>query len=291
MGKVYDALRRAEEQRAQRLQETADAGVAPAVPLVNESAVDTATPAAAPSAPARRARSVLGGLTGESRSEPESAAELNKRRVALLQPDSFAAEQFRSLRARIDSIGATRPVRTIAITSARAGDGKTMAAISLAAVSAMQPGARVLLVDCDLRMPSVAQSLGLRVDAGLMEVLQGTATLPQAVSRADASALEVLPVRGRPSNPSELLGSPAMKQLLEQAATSYDRIVLDLPPTLGLPDAKIVSQLSDGVVFVVRADETPAGDVEAAIEVLERDRVLGLVMNGMTAEINAYSRA
>ena len=287
MGKVYDALRRAEEQRAQRLQETAEAGIPPAMPLATDPAVESV-----PAQPKRRPRKVLGALRqSDAPAEPASAAELNKRRVALLQPDSFAAEQFRSLRARIDSLGAVRPVRTLAITSARAGDGKTMAAISLAAVSAMQPGARVLLIDCDLRMPSVAQSLGLRVDAGLMEVLQGTASLDQAISRPDASPLEVLPVRGLPSNPSELLGSPAMRQLLEQAASSYDRIILDLPPTLGLPDAKIVSELSDGVVFVVKADSTPQSDAEAAIEVLERDRVLGLVMNGVADEMSAYSRA
>ena len=241
--------------------------------------------------PPRAKRNTL-GLLGEKKAtaEPDSASDLNKRRVALLQPDSFVAEQFRTLRARLDSIAATRPVETVAITSARAGDGKTMASISLAAVNAMQPGARVLLIDCDLRMPAVASSLGLRVDAGLMEVLNGSATLEQAIKRPDQSQLDVLPVRGLPSNPSELLGSDAMRALLQDVAGKYDRVVLDLPPTLGLPDAKIVSEICDGIVFVVRADETPASDVEAAIEVLDRSRILGLVMNGLVGETTGYAR-
>jgi len=286
MGKVYDALKRADEQRARRVHETASATAA-APPLF-----DPAPAATAPAAPGPRRVRPLGLLASLSRAArkraPETAGELNKRRITLLQPESFVAEQFRTLRARLDSLGATRPTRTIAVTSALPGDGKTLAAIGLAVVNSMQPGRRVVLVDCDLRKPSVAASLGLRVDAGLAEVLEGTASLEDAVQRVEGSQLDVLPVRSIPQNPSELLASENMGKLLEALAQRYDRVILDLPPTLGLPDAKTMSELCDGVVFVVRADVTPEPEISSALDVIDRRRVLGLVMNGSEPLASRY---
>jgi capsular exopolysaccharide synthesis family protein len=179
-------------------------------------------------------------------------------------------------------------VRTLAVTSALPGDGKSLAAIGLAVVSSMQPGRRVVLVDCDLRKPAVAASLGLSVDAGLAEVLEGAASLEDAVTRAEGSQLDVLPVRAQPSNPSELLASENMRKLLEALASQYDRVVLDLPPTLGLPDAKTMSELCDGVIFVVRANVTPEPEIAAALDVIDRRRILGLVMNGSDPVASRY---
>jgi len=276
MGKVYDALRKAEDQRARRIAEAAT--VAPEPNFLP------------PAQPGRGADGAavferMRGLTAPA--SVEGGDVYNKRRIVLLQPESAVAEQFRSLRARIDALGEGRPLRTIAVTSALPGEGKTMAAISLAAVSAMQLGSKVVLVECDLREPTIAASLGLRVDAGLAEVLDG-APLEQAIQRAPGSPLDVLAVRGVPQNPSELLSSERMDRLLETLATRYERVIVDLPPTLGLPDAKTISGSCDGTVFVVRADQTPQPDVEAALEVLGRDRVIGVVMNDANAELDRY---
>jgi capsular exopolysaccharide synthesis family protein len=281
MGKVYDALKRAEEQRTRRAREASS--VREPLP-----AFEGEAPAAAPAA--KGGRGLLAGLARSRRkaAAPEKAGALNKRRITLLQPESFVAEQFRTLRARLDALAATRAVRTLAVTSALPGDGKTLAAIGLAVVYSMQPGRRVVLVDCDLRRPTVAASLGLRVDAGLAEVLADGAGLEDAVVRVEGSNLDVLPVRTMPANPSELLASEGMRKLLEALASRYDRVILDLPPTLGLPDAKTVSELCDGVVFVVRADVTPEPEVAAALEVLDRRRVLGLVMNGAAPIASRY---
>lgn len=282
MGKVYDALRRAEEQRTRRVHETASAASLPPPAELGPHAVP-------PPRPRSRARGLFSGLAKSVRgSSAEPANALNKRRITLLQPESFVAEQFRTLRARIDSLAASRPVRTIAVTSALPGDGKSLAAIGLAVVYSMQPGRRTLLVDCDLRQPALAASLGLRVDAGLAEVLTGGATLEDAVLRVEGSELDVLPVRAIPQNPSELLASETMPKLLESLAARYDRVILDLPPTLGLPDAKTVSEICDGVVFVVRADVTPEPEVASALEVIDRRRVLGLVMNGAEPTSSRY---
>ncbi len=280
MAKVYDALRRAEEERKRR------AGQAPAPALAElewEPAGHTVQP--------RRVafwKRWLGALTGPRRRSPVSPADVNRRRISLLQPDSYAAEQFRALRGRIDSIAAQRRIRSIAITSALPGEGKTTSAVNLAVVTAMSVGRRVLLVDCDLRKPKVHQSLGLLPEAGLAEVLTDTRSLDQAVLKVEGVNLEVLAVRGRPPNPSELLASSRMRELVEEMTQRYDRVILDTPAALGLPDSKTVSELCDGLVVVVRAGVTSNRDVQATLELMDRSRLLGLVVNGAQIDQSRY---
>jgi capsular exopolysaccharide synthesis family protein len=280
MGKVYDALRKAEGQRTRR------AETAPAAPGHEwEQPLRAREQRKAPlwrrllsRAKARETREQLGAS--------------NKRRIAMLQPDSFVAEQFRSLRARLDSLAQERPIRTITVTSARKGEGKTIAAVNFALVTAMSVGRRVLLVDCDMREPQVHRTLGLRPETGLAEVLTDQASLDDAIIKVDGINLEVLPVRALPPNPSELLSSPKMRVVMEELARNYDTVVLDSPSTLDIPDAKSVSEYSDGLLFVVRADETPEDDVEAALDVLDRRRVLGLVLNdARIASDTGYTRS
>ncbi len=290
MGKVYDALRRAEEQRTQRVRETA---AAPAAPLAPEVTIPTGAPperAPAPTIPARPPRKPFWKrwFARSSREAPETVGGLNKRRITMLQPESYVAEQFRTLRGRIDSLAAQQPLRTIAVTSAVAGEGKTTAAVNFALVSAMSVGRRVLLVDCDLRRPKVHQSLGLRVDAGLSELLEGDAAPEEAITAVQGSSLQVLPVRTLPHNPSELLASSRMSELVEKLAESYDRVVLDVPAVLGIPDAKTITDLCDGVIFVVKADSTAEEEVTSALEVVDRRRVLGVVLNGEVRGADRY---
>jgi len=269
MGKVYDALRKAESQRARR----ADAAAA----LPGHEWERTGRAEEARKEPFWRRFVTRGRTAGAGVSDDVSAP--NKRRFAMIRPDSFIAEQFRSLRARIDSISAERPVRTLTITSALKGEGKTIAAVNFALVTAMSVGRRVLLVDCDMREPQVHRTLGLRPETGLAEVLTDQASLDDAIIKVDGINLEVLPVRALPPNPSELLASPKMRQVVEELARSYDTVILDSPSTLGIPDAKSISELTDGLVLVVRADKTPEEDLEAALDILDRRRVLGLVLN------------
>ncbi len=282
MAKVYDALRRAEAERKRRGSTEAD--VAPVARLDWEPETTVSAPVAVPTArePFYRRLRFFRRPVGD-----ESAGDLNKRRISLLQPDSFVAEQFRGLRGRIDAIASERPIRTIAVTSAMPGEGKTTAAINLAVVTSLSVGRRVLLIDCDLRRPKVHRSLGIQPEAGLAEVLTDQVSFEGAVVKADGN-LEILGVRGRPTNPSELLSSARMSELIEEVARLYDRVILDTPAALGLPDAKAVADLCDGVVMVVRADTTRQEDVQTVLEILDRDRVLGLVMNGTHADQGRY---
>jgi len=218
----------------------------------------------------------------------DTTSDLNKRRIAMLQPDSYVAEQFRTLRGRIDSLASQRPIKTIAVTSANAGEGKSTAAINLAAVTAMSVGRSVLLIDCDLRKPRIHKSLGFEPSAGLAEILLQQCSFDDAVLKVEGINLDVLAVRNPPSNPSELLASGEMRSLLDEVTRRYDRVILDTPATLGLPDAKTVSELCDGLVVVVRADVTPREDVQAALDILDRRRVLGLVLNGTELDRRQY---
>ena len=166
-----------------------------------------------------------------------------------------------------------------------------MSAISLAAVSAMQLGRRVVLVECDLREPTIAAALGLRLDAGVTEILVDGAPLERAIQRAPGTQLDVRGGAGARRRTRRSCSPPRRSaRLLEQLAARYERVILDLPPTLGLPDAKTVSGLCDGMVFVVRADKTPQADIESALEVLGRERVLGVVMNGADAPTDQYTK-
>ena len=270
MAKHYEALQRAEAERRRKVA----GSPLPAAPTEWDT-----TPSTARSPRSSLAKRLFASMR-RNRGKVDTSNEINKRRISILQPESFAAEQFRTLRGRIDSLATQQPIKSVALVSANADEGKSMAAINLAVVTSMSVGRKVLLVDCDLRRPKIHRSLGVEPRVGLGEVLSGDAQLEDAIVQVDAVNMDVLPVRTRPGNPSELLASVAMKQLLEKTSELYDQVILDTPACLGLPDAKTVSELCDGVVLVVRADSTPRQDVEAVLEVLDQRQVLGLVLNG-----------
>jgi capsular exopolysaccharide synthesis family protein len=278
MPKHYEALQRAEQERRRK-----------------STGMDSPLPASVPfegpttSAVSTRSQGLLSRLfRSRTRSPVEAPSEANKRRIAMLQPESYVAEQYRSLRGRIDALASQRSMKTLAVTSANSGEGKSTCAVNLATVTAMSVGRKVLLVDCDLRRPKIHLTLGVQPRTGLAEVLLGEATLEDAIQKLDGINLEILPVRSIPANPSELLASPAMRRVIEEVAGRYDRVILDTPACLGLPDAKSVSEFCDGLVMVVRADVTPKEDVEAALDILDRRRVVGMVLNGSEATREQY---
>ncbi len=281
MAKVFDALQRAEQDRKRAAGDTSSSVMPLGVPAAPPKARAKPAPAKRPLGERLRDR------VGRSR-VPKTSAEMNKRRISLLQPDSYVAEQFRALRGRIDALAAQQPIRTLMVSSPMAGEGKTTAAINLAYVTAMSVDRKVLLIDCDMRKPKVHQGLGLRPETGIAEVLAGEVSLDDAIINVEGIRLDVLPVRGRPGNPSELLGSPRMRELVEAVAARYDRVILDTPAALGVPDAKAVAELVDGVVMVVRADVTSQQDLAAALETLDRRRLLGLVLNAARVDHGRY---
>ena len=172
------------------------------------------------------------------------------------------------------------PLRTVMVTSPGAGEGKSITAANLALTMAQEFQRRVVLVDADLRGPSVQALFGLDGDGpGLSEVLAGEATLDEALVYLPDYRLTVLPAGATPPFPTELLGSSAMRRALDTLRARFDRVLLDLPSVMPLADVGTVAPLADGVVMVVRAGATQRPALDQALAALEDTRILGIVLN------------
>ena len=184
-------------------------------------------------------------------------------------PGTPRAEAFRRLQVNLQYLETGHALRTVVVTSAMAGEGKTSTSVNLASAVA-EKGVRVLLVDADLRKPAIAHALGLEGGAGLTTVLIGRARLDDVVQTWGMPNLHVLTAGDRPPNPSQLLDSPAMQKLLEDAAQAYDLVVIDAPPVLPVVDAALVARRSDGVLLVTRLRSTRRQHLRGALAALER---------------------
>jgi capsular exopolysaccharide synthesis family protein len=226
----------------------------------------------------------LPAYSGPTEGTPRVVADLDHHLVAALAPTSLAAEQYRSLRTRIKRVESGRPLRAIAITSPAKGDGKSLTAANLALTMAQEFQQRVLLIDCDLRRPSVHRLFGLSDGPGLGDVLMNVAEVDQALVALPEYHLTILPAGLPPSRPAELLGSASMRRLLDTLRTRFDRILIDVPPVAPLADLHILAPMVDGLLMIVRAGVTPKPAIERALAGLDASTVLGLVLNESGAE-------
>jgi capsular exopolysaccharide synthesis family protein len=223
--------------------------------------------------------------TPSSQSEPVATPreprepKIDHHLVAALAPQSLAAEQYRSLRTRISRAENGRAVRTIIVTSPGKGDGKSLTAANLALTMAQEYQHRVLLVDADLRRPTLHQLFGVAETPGLTDVLMGGATLEDALVPLADHHLTVLPSGVPATHPAELLGSAAMRRTLDALRTRFDRVILDTPPVSPLADVHIVAAMADGLLMIIRAGVTPKPAIERALAGLDPSKVLGLVLN------------
>jgi tyrosine-protein kinase Etk/Wzc len=209
--------------------------------------------------------------------------------ISRLAPDEPPAEAFRALRTNVTFVGAERPLQLISVTSPGPGEGKSTTAVNLS-VALAQSGQRTLLVDADLRRPQVHKAFSLVQGPGLTDVLVGRVPRCEAI-RADVQPkLDVLPSGATPPNPSELLGSQAMRTLIGELRRDYEYIVMDTPPTLPVTDAAVVASGADGAIVVVRSGETEEVPAQRAVEQLRRvqARVAGVVLNGVNQKRDHY---
>jgi capsular exopolysaccharide synthesis family protein len=206
------------------------------------------------------------------------------------QPLAAPSEAVRRLRTNLQFIDlATRP-KSIVISSSVPGEGKSTIAINLA-VSLADTGARVILVDADLRQPSIAEYADIEGAVGLTTVLIGRAAVEDVIQPFGATKLDLLPAGQIPPNPSELLGSVAMADLLERLSASYDMVLLDSPPLLPVTDAVVLSRLAGGALVVVGADRIHRPQLQQSLESLETAgaHLFGIVMNKIARrEASAY---
>jgi capsular exopolysaccharide synthesis family protein len=212
--------------------------------------------------------------------------------VTLAAEGSLAAERYQGLRLRLERLQQTRNLRAIAVTSPGVSDGKTVTSINLAGALATGSSSRVLLIDADLRRPSVAGHLGLAgtSEPGFAEALEDERLSLADVARRveNGSGLSVVPAGSTSTSVHVLFRSPRFDALLRDAREQYDFVVLDTPPLVPVIDAAVVSRSVDGMLIVVAADETPRKLLEAALNLIDESKVLGIVFNGDSSRMGQY---
>lgn len=217
--------------------------------------------------------SVLGGIAFD----PEAPS---RPLIVQADPQGSRAEAFRQLRTNLQFVDVANHPRSFVVTSSIPGEGKSTTAANLAITMAAS-GARVCLVEGDLRRPKVAEYLGMEGSVGLTTVLIGRAELADVVQPWGNGHLHVLPAGQVPPNPSELLGSSAMEDLLRKLETTYDAVLIDAPPLLPVTDAAVLTKLADGAVLVIGSQKINRDQLAKALGNLESvdGRVLGVVLN------------
>lgn len=287
MGRMSDAMRRAGEPApspaspAAELSRTsfpAEAGVAEAVVAeTTEPAQVHVEPAAETPAPAEA-------------DTPTTSAPIIER-ISVHSVEKIVAseaimpasrEQYRRLAAALHNAQESTGIKVVMVASAVVGEGKTLTASNLALTLSESYKLRVLLVDADLRRPSIDGLFGLAKTAGLREALMSPEL--HKLDLHDFGELSVLTAGRATSDPMSGLTSGNMRQIIDEARDLFDWVVIDTPPVVLLPDAHLLAAMVDGAVLVIRADATPHDLVQRAVEAIGKDKVLGVVLNGTKPE-------
>ncbi|MED0770873.1 capsular biosynthesis protein [Bacillus siamensis] len=197
------------------------------------------------------------------------------------EPKSINSEQYRTIRTNIEFSSVDTEVKSLLITSAGPEEGKSTTAANLAVVFAQQ-GKKVLLIDADLRKPTVHFTFKLDNGTGLTSLLLQQIPFQKAVLRAEEANLDILTSGPIPPNPAELLSTGAMRDLLSEASAVYDKVILDTPPVLAVADTKILGSYTDGAIMVISSGKTDKEKAAKAKEALDYCpcKLLGAVMNG-----------
>ncbi len=278
MSRIFDALQRAESEGAGAgsptfslatdLLQAAEQKMRPSSPMVERpgapDSIDTAQPALPEFLEHCPVLPVC--ITQESRL------------VALGKEESLGAEKFRFLAVRLRQLRQTRPLKKILITSTIPQEGKSTVAANLACTLARRKQHKTLLLEGDLRRPTVTEKFGLGRIPGLCDWLSGQTESPN-ICRLESLGLWVLPAGSAPQNPLELMQSGKLPALMDQLQAWFDWIVIDSPPVLPLADASIWSRLSDGILLVTRNGTTEKKQLQRGLEALEKSKLLGALVN------------
>lgn len=204
-------------------------------------------------------------------------------------PHSLIAESFRQIRSNLQFSGPAAQQKVLLITSPGPEDGKTSVAVNLA-ITMANSGQRVLMIDCNFRRPGLQNMFRNTRAEGLSNILTGQGKIEELVTASDVPNVSVLSAGPMPPRPAELLGSQAMRELLQKVAGQYHRVILDAPPTLLISDALVLASMVDGVVLVARAGQNSRGVLKRAREQLQRvgAHIFGAILNGVKARAGGY---
>jgi len=216
---------------------------------------------------------------------------IDKNLIVHLRPNSFEAEQFKILRTNLLFPSSGRSPRSIMVTSALPDEGKSFVSANLAASIAQSIQEYVLLMDCDIRVPCIHTQFGFGDVPGLSDHLANGASLPSLILGTPVNKLSILPGGKPPQNPSELLSSQQMSKLLQEVKYRYsDRyIVIDSPPPKLTAETAAMSRQVDGVLLVVECGTTPRKMVSDMIEIIGKEKILGVILNKLDTQFASYS--
>jgi protein-tyrosine kinase len=200
--------------------------------------------------------------------------------VAIVAPKANVSEQYRTLRAKILQTQREKGLKTLLVASAGASEGKTLTAINLALTMAQEIDLKILIVDGDLRRPSLHRYLGTPNALGISDYLSRNCPLESILCNTSLPNFFVATAGTVAEKPAELLNSSRMDDFLSYAAQTFDWVIFDSPPLAGLADADVLASKLDGVIFIVRAFQTPATLFQKTMETLRTKNVLGIVFNG-----------
>jgi capsular exopolysaccharide synthesis family protein len=215
-----------------------------------------------------------------TRKRQPTASDRKRNLITYYSPDSLIAEQFRSIRANIHFSTRSELIRTFLITSPNEGEGKSTTIANLA-VSMAQQNERILLIDANLRRPTVHLTFKISNNIGLSNVLTETESLEQAIHKTEIGQLDVLPSGPKTPFPSELFSSKRFEKIFANSLGYYDYILVDSPSILGVADTKILANFCDGVILVVNPGKTSLDQTLEAKKVLEfaNSKITGVILN------------
>lgn len=209
--------------------------------------------------------------------------------ITLSNPKSPASEAFRTLRTNIMFTDVDRPLKTIVFTSSSPGEGKSTIAANYA-VTLTQAGYNVLLVDCDMRNPTIHKIFGLKNDTGLTNILVGLTPFQKAIHTGWVERLNIITTGPIPPNPAELIGSPKMDKFIEDISQKAGIVLFDAPPVVPVTDAQLLASKVDGVIMVVDVGAISKEMANKAKELINNvnGRILGCVMNRVDYENQSH---
>jgi capsular exopolysaccharide synthesis family protein len=292
LSRFFKALQQAARDRARKADRTAESAQTVGTEDIGEITLGDPVTASEPLS-ASDAEPVVDLPVRDTQTGPV-AIDMNKidrHLVSLVSPQSDGAEQFLALRHIVEQWRQV-PGRTIlGVSSPGVGDGKTITTINLAGALAKGHGARVLLVEADLRRPSILQHLGainLGVNGLVDFILDQRLTFESVVTICSPFNFAVLPAGRSHASSYELLKSNRMVAILQEARQRYDCILVDMPPLVPLPDCRVISSLVDGLLLVIAAHKTPRKLLEEAFDVLEPSKLIGIIFNRDDRLIRGY---
>ncbi|MGE3465729.1 MAG: CpsD/CapB family tyrosine-protein kinase [Pyrinomonadaceae bacterium] len=207
------------------------------------------------------------------------AERVEPRLVAITQQTSNYCEEYRSLRTHVLHKSQRQKLQAIVVASSNPSEGKSVTALNLSWLLAQTDGVNCLIIDSDLRMPSLGDYLGIETDKGLSHVLDGDATLADSIVRLEPSGLHILTGGDARNDVAEMISGPKFKEILDEAREMFDFIIIDAPPLGIFTDATVLINHADGAMLVVRANRTSYSVIDRILEPLPKDRLLGVVLN------------